>query len=111
MGRKSNLSTQDYHDSVKCLNTAARATNANSIGIQVAGNNIANASNPKYVREVVQFATVPPTRQGSLNIGNGAVAQEISRKVNSSLQERAVSRRVIPLPILLVPKHWRVRKD
>jgi flagellar hook-associated protein 1 FlgK len=65
------------------------ALTASQLGIQVAGNNIANASTPGYSR---QIARLSPLRGGGnspqLSIGAGVQVASIQRQVDSALQAR-----------------------
>lgn len=62
---------------------------ASQIGIQVAGNNMANAATPGYSRQIARLA---PIRGGGaqpqLSIGGGVLIQSIERQVDKALQER-----------------------
>ncbi len=65
------------------------ALNASQIGIQVAGNNMANATTPGYSR---QIARLTPLRGGSnypqVSIGAGVQVNSIQRQVDEALQSR-----------------------
>lgn len=70
------------------LQIGRSALNASSLGIQVAGNNMANAATPGYSR---QSATLTPSRDarfGTSFVGRGVEMQAIRRQVDSALQNR-----------------------
>ncbi len=71
------------------LNIGRTGLNASQIGIQVTGNNLANAATPGYSR---QIARLNPLRGGGaipqLSIGSGVIVSAIERQVDSALQER-----------------------
>jgi flagellar hook-associated protein 1 FlgK len=62
---------------------------ASQIGIQVAGNNMANAATPGYSRQVARYL---PARGDSsmpgLQIGNGVLVRSVQRQVDSAIQGR-----------------------
>lgn len=70
------------------LATAARSLELFSLGIQVAGNNIANAATPGYVREQLVTETSPPYRQGSVLIGTGSLATGVRQQLDRFLEHR-----------------------
>jgi flagellar hook-associated protein 1 FlgK len=71
------------------LNVGRTGLNASQIGIQVAGNNMANAATPGYSR---QIARLNPLRGGGavpqISIGAGVVVSSIERQVDRAMQER-----------------------
>jgi len=70
------------------LLTAGNAIDVFSSGIQVSGNNIANASDPNYVREALQVSPAFPVQQGGLIIGAGVTAQGVKQQIDLFLQQR-----------------------
>ena len=56
---------------ISSINLASSALQATQIGLQVVGNNIANANTPGYVREEADFAPAPVQRIGGLVLGLG----------------------------------------
>lgn len=58
------------------------------LGIQVAGNNIANASTPGYLRQEINLIPAPSQEIGDLLVGLGVRAEGISQKVDKFLEER-----------------------
>lgn len=57
-------------------------------GVEVTGQNVANANTPGYVREQLNAEANPPNRQGDLLIGSGARALSITQKIDSFLEKR-----------------------
>ncbi|GIX04550.1 MAG: flagellar hook-associated protein 1 [Planctomycetaceae bacterium] len=70
------------------LSLASRSLDLFSLGIQVAGHNIANASTPGYVRDQLQIETSAPYQMGPLSIGTGATAVGIRQQWDAYLEER-----------------------
>ncbi len=66
---------------------------AMQIGLQVVGNNIANANTPGYVRQEAIYAPAPVQRQGGLIIGLGVEVDSIVQKLDKFVQERLVGAR------------------
>jgi flagellar hook-associated protein 1 FlgK len=71
--------------SIQLANNALRA---NQIGLQVAGQNIANANTPGYIREEAIFSPAPTQRLGRLLLGLGVEVTAIIQKVDRFLEER-----------------------
>jgi flagellar hook-associated protein 1 FlgK len=63
---------------------------AMQIGLQVVGNNIANANTPGYVREEAVFTPAPVQRLGGLVLGLGVKVDSIVQKLDKFVQERLV---------------------
>lgn len=57
-------------------------------GIHVAGNNIANANTPGFVREELLLAEAPTFRKGNLIFGTGVLAVGIVQKIDNFLETR-----------------------
>ena len=70
------------------IQQANNALRANQIGLQVVGQNIANANTPGYIREEVNLTPAPTQRDGNLLLGLGVQIQGIVQKVDKFLQER-----------------------
>jgi flagellar hook-associated protein 1 FlgK len=70
------------------LATASRSFEIFSAGIQVAGQNIANANTPGYIREELQVVTNEPYKSGSLIFGTGAYASGIVQQIDLFLETR-----------------------
>src|SRR5262245_8076916 len=63
---------------------------AMQIGLQVVGNNIANANTPGYVRQEAVFGPAPVQRQGRLILGLGVEVDSIIQKIDKFVQERLI---------------------
>src|SRR2546423_10542059 len=63
---------------------------AMQIGLQVVGNNIANANTPGYVRQEAIYSPAPVQRVGGLVLGTGVQVDSILQKVDKFVQERLV---------------------
>ena len=63
---------------------------AMQIGLQVVGNNIANANTPGFVREEAIFAPAPVQRIGGLVLGLGVQVEGIVQKLDKFVQDRLV---------------------
>lgn len=70
------------------LATAARSLEVFSAGIQVAGQNIANASTPGYIREKLVLTENQPYRQGNLVFGTGVLVSGIRQQLDKYLETR-----------------------
>ena len=70
------------------LQLANNALTANQIGIQVTGNNIANANTPGYLRQEMQLTPAATQRQGGLLLGLGVQVAAIVQKTDLFLEER-----------------------
>lgn len=70
------------------LSIGVGALSAQSRGLQVTGQNIANANTPGYVREDILFSPTHPQRIGNLIVGRGVDVQAIIQKVDKFLAER-----------------------
>jgi flagellar hook-associated protein 1 FlgK len=73
------------------LSAAGTALDIYSAGIQVGGNNIANASDPNYIRETLLLAPSFPVQQQGLIIGSGVVATGVKQQIDQYLQQRIYS--------------------
>lgn len=70
------------------LATARQSLEVFSAGIQVAGQNISNASTPGYIREELQLETGISYRSGSLILGTGVVADGVRQQIDQFLERR-----------------------
>jgi len=70
------------------LSTASSSLDLFSLGIQIAGHNIANASTPGYVRDELTTETSLPYRRGSVVIGTGATATGVRQQLDEYLEQR-----------------------
>jgi flagellar hook-associated protein 1 FlgK len=70
------------------LNLANNTLRAQQIGMQVTGQNIANANTPGYIREDVNFKAAPTQRLGNLLLGLGVQVDSIVQKSDKFLDSR-----------------------
>lgn len=70
------------------LQVASNAMQAAQIGLQVAGNNVANAATPDYLRQEVVLTPAPGYRKGGLILGLGVDVEAIIQKTDGFLEER-----------------------
>lgn len=66
---------------------------AMQIGLQVVGNNIANANTPGYIRQEAIYVPAPVQVHGSLILGTGVLIDGIVQKLDQFTQERLVGAR------------------
>ncbi|MCC7474636.1 MAG: flagellar hook-associated protein FlgK [Pirellulales bacterium] len=66
---------------------------AMQIGLQVVGNNIANAGTPGFVREEAVYVPAPVQRQGGLVLGLGVKVDSIVQKLDKFVLSRLVGAR------------------
>jgi flagellar hook-associated protein 1 FlgK len=71
--------------SIQLANNALRAQ---QIGLQVVGQNIANANTPGYIREEVNFAPAATQQLGGLLLGMGVQVVSVKQKIDQFLEER-----------------------
>ena len=70
------------------IQLANNALRAQQIGLQVTGQNIANANTPGYIREEVIFSPAPTQRIGNLRLGLGVEVQGVVQKIDRFLENR-----------------------
>lgn len=70
------------------LQIAHNALIANQVGLQVVGNNLANANTPDYVRQEPVFTPAPVQRKGNLLLGLGVQVTAVVQKIDLFLEER-----------------------
>jgi flagellar hook-associated protein 1 FlgK len=70
------------------IQLAKNALRAQQIGLQVVGQNIANANTPGYIREEVILSPAPTQRQGGLLLGLGVQVEAVVQKIDKFLEER-----------------------
>src|SRR5690554_6476044 len=70
------------------LANAGRSLEVFTAGITVAGQNIANANTPGYVREKLLLSTNPSFRVGQLLFGTGVQATGIKQQIDLYLESR-----------------------
>jgi len=70
------------------IQLAKNALSAAQIGLQIAGNNIANANTPGYIRQELALTPAPTQRQGRLVLGLGVEIKAVTQKIDQFLEER-----------------------
>lgn len=70
------------------IQTANTGLQASQIGLQVVGNNVANANTPGYIRQRMGLTTNPTVRHGGLLLGQGVRATGVTQMVDQALMER-----------------------
>ena len=75
------------------IQLGANTLRAMQIGLQVTGNNIANANTPGYIRQEVVYSPAPVQRIGNLTLGLGVQVDAIIDKVDKLVQNRLVGAR------------------
>lgn len=70
------------------IRLAGNTLRANQIGLQVVGQNIANANTPGYIREEAALAPAPVQRVGKLLLGTGVDVEAVVQKIDNFLEER-----------------------
>lgn len=70
------------------LQVASNAMQAAQIGLQVVGNNVANAATPDYIRQEVLLQPAPGYRYGGLIFGLGVEVEAIIQRSDAFLEER-----------------------
>lgn len=70
------------------IQNAGNALAAAQIGLQVTGNNIANANTPGYIRERVVLLPSPTQRLGNLLLGTGVQVHSIVQQIDQYLEEQ-----------------------
>ncbi|QDU79140.1 Flagellar hook-associated protein 1 [Polystyrenella longa] len=70
------------------LQMSSRSLEIFTTGIQVAGQNVANANTPGYVREEILLEPANPYRQGSLVLGTGAKIGGVRQSIDLFLEKR-----------------------
>jgi flagellar hook-associated protein 1 FlgK len=75
------------------IQLSANTLRAMQIGLQVVGNNIANANTPGFIREEVLYTPAPVQEVGGVQLGLGVRIDGIVQKVDRFLQERLLGAR------------------
>ncbi|MGL4512122.1 MAG: flagellar hook-associated protein FlgK [Lacipirellulaceae bacterium] len=70
------------------LQNAGNTLQAMQIGLQVVGNNIANANTPGFIREQVNYTPAPVQRLGTLQIGLGVRVESITQQLDKFLGDQ-----------------------
>src|SRR3954468_1622016 len=72
------------------IQTGGNTLQAMQIGLQVVGNNIANANTPGFVRQEAVFVPAGVQKQGSLILGLGVKVDSIVQKIDKFVQARLI---------------------
>jgi flagellar hook-associated protein 1 FlgK len=73
------------------MQTGRSALAASQLGIQVAGNNMANAATPGYSRQVMNLAPMRGDSSGlGASVGRGVAVSAVNRQVDQALQARVM---------------------
>jgi flagellar hook-associated protein 1 FlgK len=75
------------------IQMGANTLRAMQIGLQVVGNNIANANTPGYIRQETIYKPAPVQRTGNLILGLGVEVDSIIQKIDRFIQERLAGAR------------------
>lgn len=70
------------------IQISSGALQANQIGLQVVGQNIANDNTPGYSREVVNYVPAPTQQIGTISLGTGVQVQGVVQVVDQFLEQR-----------------------
>jgi flagellar hook-associated protein 1 FlgK len=70
------------------MQIAKNALSAAQLGLQVAGNNIANANTPDYIRQDIELRATPTQRVGGLLLGSGVAVHAVYQRIDNFLEER-----------------------
>lgn len=70
------------------LQVASNTLQAMQVGLQVVGNNIANANTEGFIREKVNYAPAPVMEKGNLIIGLGVQVESITQVLDEYLGEQ-----------------------
>lgn len=70
------------------IQIASNTLKANTIALQVIGQNIANANTPGYIREEVILQPAKSQKYGSLALGLGVQVDAVVQKIDAFLEER-----------------------
>jgi flagellar hook-associated protein 1 FlgK len=70
------------------LQIANNALTAAQLGMQVVGNNIANANTPGYVRQDMVLSPAPAQRIGGLLVGMGVDVEAVVQRIDRFLEDR-----------------------
>jgi flagellar hook-associated protein 1 FlgK len=70
------------------LQTASNSIQAASLGLQVVGNNIANANNPDYIRQRLVQNPAPAVHRGGLLLGLGTKVEGVVQVLDQFLADR-----------------------
>jgi flagellar hook-associated protein 1 FlgK len=74
------------------LNIGSTGLTSNQKGIEVSGNNVANANTPGYSKQTLELSSTPTLQFNGQMIGQGAVVSNISREGNSFVTKQLISK-------------------
>ncbi len=72
---------------ISSIQLAGNSLQAVQVGLQVTGQNIANADTPGYIRETVNYVPAPGQKVGNLVQGLGVQVAGISQQVNKFVEQ------------------------
>src|SRR4051812_47478109 len=70
------------------MQLSSNALNVATLGLNVTGNNIANANTPDYIRQRLVQEPAPPYRLGNVIMGLGVKAEGVQQVIDKFLDER-----------------------
>ncbi|MEX0825052.1 MAG: flagellar hook-associated protein FlgK [Pirellulaceae bacterium] len=70
------------------INQSATSLRASQLGLQVVGNNIANANTPGYIRQELELRSASSTRLGKVIVGQGVLPVGTNQVFDRALAER-----------------------
>jgi len=70
------------------IQQSASGLQASQVGLQVVGNNIANANTPGYIRQRMETVPSIATRAGGLLLGHGVRVTGVTQMIDKALAER-----------------------
>ncbi|MGV3484044.1 MAG: flagellar hook-associated protein FlgK, partial [Planctomycetaceae bacterium] len=70
------------------IQQASSGLQAAQVGLQVVGNNIANANTPGYIRQQLDLVPSIATREGNLLLGHGVRPAGVSQQIDKAIAER-----------------------
>jgi flagellar hook-associated protein 1 len=70
------------------IQMAGNSLGANSIALQVLGQNISNANTPGYIREDIQLSPGSTQRMGNLLLGTGVQVDAVTQQIDLFLEDR-----------------------
>ncbi len=70
------------------LQIAGNSLHASQLGLQVVGNNIANANTPGYIRQQINLQAATPQTVGDLTLGLGVQVTSITQQIDKFLEQR-----------------------
>ncbi len=74
------------------LNAGKTALQANQVGLEVTGNNVANVNTPGYSRQQIVYSNVPTFSQKGFFIGQGVRVSAVQREHDQFLENQLITR-------------------